>query len=215
MKALHVFDMDGTLLCGSTAAMEVARRTGHSEALRALEARFEAREIDTETFMESIYVMWQGLTPAMVAEAFAASPWLLGIREVCSDIRAHGGWSTVITLSPDFFAMRLLGLGFDHVIASRFSSLPFNGRVESVEILKPSDKVRVVDELRKRYGVAKARCVAYGDSLSDEPLFRHLSATVAVNPTAELARIGRACYVGNNLNDAYAIARSLLIADPR
>jgi phosphoserine phosphatase len=120
----------------------------------------------------------------------------------------------VITLSPDFFAMHLLELGFYHVIASRFPSLPFNGRVESVEILKPSDKVRVVDELRKRYGVPKTRCVAYGDSLSDEPLFRHLKATVAVNPTEELARIGRACYVGNNLNDAYAIAKSLLIANP-
>jgi phosphoserine phosphatase len=207
---LHVFDMDGTLLRGSTASLEIARAFGAVDALIALESSFMGGDIDTRTFAVAIHELWQGLTPAAVAAAFAASPWLRGIREVCDDIRSRGEKSAVITLSPDFFAVHLTALGFDDVVASRFPAVPFAGPVDPAGILTADDKVRVVAELLARHQLPWEHCVAYGDSRSDVPLFRRLSRTVAVNADPHLDGIAAVRYHGDDLAEAYALGRTLL-----
>ncbi|MFD0690247.1 HAD family hydrolase [Actinomadura fibrosa] len=207
---LHIFDMDGTLLAGSTANLEVARQLGTLPELHELEARFAAGTLDTRGFSLEIHRLWQHLTPAAVAAAYAAGPWLEGIAEVCADIRARGEHSAVITMSPDFFARHLLDLGFDDVVASRFPPLPFTAPLDTAGILTPADKVRIADELRARHGLMAEECVAYGDSMSDAPLFRHLPNTVAVNADHHLADIAALDYRGGDLTEAYALARTLL-----
>ncbi|GIH16997.1 HAD family hydrolase [Rugosimonospora africana] len=213
MGILHVFDMDGTLLRGTSACQEVARVLGDLERLAALDARFSAGEVDSPGFALAVREMWFDLTPAIVASAFAAGPWLAGIERVCADIRRRGERSAVITLSPDFFASRLLESGFDDVIASRFPPLPFTAPVDPAGVLSPADKVTIVERLRARYGVPRSRCVAYGDSMSDAPLFRHLDATVAVNADHHLEGLGAASYRGDDLTEAYALGRALLAGD--
>lgn len=159
--SLHVFDMDGTLLEGTTASLEIARHRGSTEQLVELEARFAAGDLDTRGFAAAIHQLWRDLTPSAVADAFAASPWLTGIQEVCTDIREHGDRSVVITMSPDFFAQHLLELGFDDVVASRFPALPFVEPLDPANVLTPYDKVRIVEELRQRHGLSRSQCVAY------------------------------------------------------
>lgn len=210
---LHVFDMDGTLLQGTTASLQIARHLGSAEELVELEARFAAGQIDTRGFAAAIHELWRELTPSAVADAFAASPWLTGISEVCSDIRARGERSMVITMSPDFFAQRLLELGFDDVVASRFPALPFLEPLDPANILTPRDKVRVVDEMCERYDVSRSQCVGYGDSMSDAPLFRQLTKTVAVNADHHLTDLATLSYCGDDLAGAYALGRALLARD--
>lgn len=205
--------MDGTLLEGTTASLQIARHLGSTEQLVELEARFAAREVDTRGFAAAIHELWRDLTPLAVADAFAASPWLTGIPEVCADIRERGERSVVITMSPDFFARHLLGLGFDEVAASRFPALPFVQPLDPANILTPGDKVRIVEEMCSRYGLSRSRCVAYGDSMSDAPLFRQLTKTVAVNADHHLAELATLSYCGNDLAGAYALGRALLTRD--
>lgn len=202
--------MDGTLLKGTTASLQIARHLGCSQELAGLEARFAAGEIGTRTFATSIFGLWQSLTGQAVAEVFGACPWLDGIPEVCADIRERGERSAVITMSPDFFARHLLALGFDDVVASRFPALPFREPLDPDGILTPHDKVRIVDELRARHGLPPSRCVAYGDSMSDAPLFRRLAKTVAVNADHHLAELAAVSYRGDGLPGAYALGRALL-----
>jgi phosphoserine phosphatase len=208
--ALHVFDMDGTLLRGTSASLQVARALGDDRDLVALESRFARAEIDSLGFAATIAGLWSELTPEVVAAAFAAGRWLTGIADVCADIRRRGERSAVITMSPDFFATHLLAWGFDDVVASRFPPPPFRSAVDPAAILTPADKVRVVEELRQRYGVERSRCVAYGDSMSDAPLFRHLDATVAINADAHLEPLAATDYRGDDLTEAYALGRSFL-----
>jgi len=207
---LHVFDMDGTLLYGSSASLQLARVLGNVDDLVALEAQLAAGEVDPPGFAAAAHGMWLELTPALVAAAFAASPWLTGIREVCADIRRRGEWSAVITLSPDFFASHLLNLGFDDVVASRFPPLPFMQPPDPAGILTPLDKVRIVEDLRARYALSRSCCVAYGDSMSDVPLFRHLEVTIAVNADEHLDGLAATSYHGGDLTEAYALARTLI-----
>ncbi|HTF07505.1 MAG TPA: HAD-IB family phosphatase [Asanoa sp.] len=208
---LHVFDMDGTLLRGTSASLQIARATGTVSAVAELEAAFAAGLIDTAGFAVGVHRLWRELTTETVAAVYAGGPWLSGIREVCADIRRRGERSLVVTLSPDFFASLLLAEGVDEVVASRFPAVPFVSPVDPAGILTPADKVRVVEEARARLGVPRSRCVAYGDSISDGPLFAHLGATtVAVNADARLKAVAAAAYDGDDLLAAYAIGRSLV-----
>lgn len=206
---LHVFDMDGTLLHGSTAGMQLAGRLGCLAELLELEDAFAAGKIDTKAFSAAIAVLWQGITADVVLEVFRASPWIAGLPEVLADVRERGERSLVITMSPDFFAELLLDLGVHEVAASRFPPLPLAAIPDPVGILTPADKVTIVESALARHGLSDAECVAYGDSGSDIPLFRRLRRTVAVNAGAELAALAAISYSGSDLREAYRLGRSL------
>jgi phosphoserine phosphatase len=210
VTVLHVFDMDGTLLRGTSAGLRIASVYGGEAELLALESRFAAGDIDTRGFAAAVHGLWTGLTPAVVVAAFTGSPWINGVADVCADIRGRGERSAVITMSPDFFATHLSEWGFDTVVASRFPAPPFTTPVDPAAILTPQDKVRVVEDLRNTYGIDRSRCVAYGDSMSDAPLFRHLDITVAVNADEHLAGLAAVSYRGDDLTEAYALGRAQL-----
>lgn len=205
---LHVFDMDGTLLHGSTAGVQIARRLGCLPDLLDLEESFAAGTMDTRAFSAAIAGLWQGITAEVVLEAFRASPWIGGLPEVLADVRERGERSLVITMSPDFFADGLRGLGVDEVAASRFPPLPLTSIPDPAGILTPADKVTIVDAALARHGLTARDCVAYGDSGSDIPLFRWLPNTVAVNAVAELAELAAIRYDGTDLREAYRLART-------
>lgn len=214
MSLLHIFDMDGTLLCGSTASLELSRSLGCLDELLQLEGEFAERHIDTRGFAQRIHALWRDLTEEDVEAAFSSSPWLTGISQVCTDIRSRGEHSAVVTMSPDFFARRLIDRGVDEVVASSFPVLPFEEELDPSGILDPTDKVRIVDEIRAKYGLSRADCVAYGDSMSDAPLFRTLETTIAVNADDHLLDLASVRYQGSSLLEAYHRVRSLMaIAD--
>jgi len=124
MSFLHLFDMDGTLLRGTTASLEIARRLGCLTELVQLEASFASGALDTRAFARALCDLWGDLTIELVEVTFAEAPWIGGIASVLADIRARGEWSAVITMSPDFFARGLGSIGVDDVVASVFPGLP-------------------------------------------------------------------------------------------
>jgi len=99
--------MDGTLLRGTTASLQIAAAHGSKSELLALEAQFATGAIDTRGFAAAVHRLWADLTPATVVNAFTDSTWINGIAEVCADIRRRGERCVVITMSPDFFATHL------------------------------------------------------------------------------------------------------------
>ncbi|MGA4840627.1 HAD family hydrolase [Streptomyces sp. G45] len=206
MTRLHVFDMDGTLLRGTSASLELARHLGCLPELTALEAEFIAGTVDTYGFADRVCALWGALTPEIAADAFARAPWIGGLPEVLADIAARGERSAVITMSPDFFADGLRALGADDVIASRFPPLPLRTTPDPAGILTPADKVTAVDRLLAAHGLTRDACVAYGDSHSDVPLFRALHHTVAVNAGQTLKSLARHQYDGDDLWTAYETA---------
>lgn len=212
MGALHVFDMDGTLLRGTSAAIEISRRVGRLEPLAELERGFAAEQISAAEFAFATRALWHDLTADMVAEVIADAPWIDGIEDVCADIAARGERSMLITMSPNFFADHLGARGIDVVRASHFPPLPFAGPLDPKGILNPADKVRLAEEERAAHGLPRRACVAYGDSMSDLPLFAVLENTVAINGDSELERAARVAYRGEDLREAYAHGRALLDA---
>jgi|HigsolmetaAR201D_1030396.scaffolds.fasta_scaffold18986_2 phosphoserine phosphatase len=211
VRALFVFDLDGTLLPGSTASLELAAALGAVDELHALEAAFAAGALDTRQFAASVHDLFGRLQAEQVAAAFAGSRLLDGVADVFADIRARGERSLVITMSPDFYATRLHELGCDAVHASRFPAPPYAGVVfDPSGILTPHDKPRLVGHELAAAGLGPERCVAFGDSMSDAPLFRMLRHTVAVNADEHLRDLAAVHYTGDDLWAAYELGRRLL-----
>ena len=209
-RALHIFDLDGTLLRGSTASLEIARALGASEDLVQLESAFALGHLDTRAFARELGALWRGLDSATVDVAFANAPWIGNIERVVADIHERGEHAALITMSPNFFADLLVRFGIDHTAGSGFPALPLISAPEPERILTPESKVGIADGLLSDYGLSREQCVAYGDSGSDVPLFLALEKTVAINATPALAGISRQRYDGDDLWEAYSAARVLL-----
>lgn len=206
MSKLHIFDMDGTLLSGS-ACLEISRHMGQIEAVNEIERRWGLGQVGHVEFYDLCLPLWEGLSEADIDEVFEVTPWLDGVAAVWEDIAQRGEHSAVITLSPQFFAERLLrwGLGSAHGAAVHAGAVP-----DPALVLTPDSKVGVARELMERYGVTDADCLAYGDSSSDVPLFKMLHNTVSVNGTESLREVAAVSFEGSDLREAYAAGRSLL-----
>lgn len=202
--------MDGTLLRDTTASLEISRRLGRVEPMTVLEHRYAGGEIDETAFAAGIHTLWHDLTPQIVAEVVDGAPWIGGIREVCADIAARGETSMLITMSPAFFARHLHRRGVDVVHGARHPEPPLHGEPPAGIALLPADKVRLTEAARADRGLPAGRCVAYGDSGSDGPLFTHLEHTVAVNASPAIEALARVAYRGDDLREAYARGRALL-----
>ncbi|MCF3141893.1 HAD family hydrolase [Streptomyces platensis] len=209
MSKLHLFDMDGTLLHGSAAAVEISRQLGLDREIGELERGFAAGQLTPVQFAQRACALWAAeLTELQVAAAFDGAPWLTGIREVWADIRARGERCAVISLSPAFFVERLLAWGADAAHGSRWPAVPIRQAVEPAGILTSAAKVRIADELCVRYGLTRADCVAYGDSLSDAELFAAVPRSVAVNADHHVSDLASYAYAGRDLREAYALVRT-------
>jgi phosphoserine phosphatase len=206
MSRLHIFDMDGTLLYGS-ACLEISRHLGQIDAVNAIEERWGRGEVGHVEFYELCLPLWEGMTEDDVEAVFAGTAWIEGIADVWADIADRGERSAVITLSPQFFADRLLrwGLGSAHGAGVEAGVVP-----DPQTVLTPDAKVGIALELIERYGLSETDCVAYGDSSSDVPLFKALSNTVAVNGTESIREVAAVAYDGTDLREAYAAGRTLL-----
>lgn len=215
MTTLHVFDMDGTLLRGTTASIEIARALNRLPDLLELERSFAEGALTTYEFAVAAYELYRELTESAVAEIFAASPWMTNITEVMADIRQRGEFSLVITMSPAFFADLLTTMGVAEVRASRFPPLPMRQPPDPASILTPASKITIVDETLAKYGIPSWRCVVYGDSASDLPLFGQVRRGVAVNAIPELRGVAAASFDGLDLWGAYQAGRDLLGAASR
>lgn len=199
---LHVFDMDGTLLPGTTASLEIARAIGGLERLHDLEAAFRRGVLDTKGFAAELHRGWEQLTPEVVRRAFDAAPKLTGIEDLVGLLHDRGDVAVVISMSPDFFVRQFLSYGFDEAVGSTFPPLPFREELDPAGILSFEDKPKLVHKMCERYGILPARTLAYGDSQSDVPLFKQVGISVAVNADAAVRSLATVHYAGEDLRVA-------------
>ena len=202
----HIFDLDGTLLRGTTAALLLAQVLRKENALRALEERFGADKHASSEFAQHLHATW-GVVPTTAAvEAFANAPLLDNIETVLRDIQARGERACLITLSLDCFAELFLPLGFDAVYSSTFprdARTPF----DPGKILFAEDKPRLARDFCAAYGLRLEEAVAYGDSISDAYLFEVVGYRISVNGDHHLRNLCDIEIRGNDLYEAYRAAR--------
>jgi phosphoserine phosphatase len=205
----HVFDMDGTLLHGTTAPLLLASALGGGDGLAVLEERFATGAMTALEFGRELHAMWGVVAPEIAQQAFSAAPVLDNLPQVLADIRAGGERACLITMSPDYFAEQFLDFGFDAVFASRFPR-DANVPLDETGILEPRDKPRLAARFCEEHSFRLRDAVAYGDSMSDVLLFREVGVRIAVNADHHLADLADVAIDGTDLLPAYDAARRLL-----
>lgn len=205
-KRLFAFDMDGTLLPKTTGLLELAKTLGTLKELQRLEAKFSEGKLDTVGFTKEISALWGPISDDTAQAAFEGAPKLEGVSEVISHIREIGGVSCVVTMSQDVFANRFMDFGFDHVIATPYP--PHHGNDFS-RVLRPVDKISVLQKLSSERGLQFNRTVAFGDSLSDVELFSHLTHSIAVNGDQHVSEYAAFSYDGNSILEAFQDSKFL------
>lgn len=202
----HIFDMDGTLLRGTTASLLLAKVLGRESELRSLEERFAGGGHTNVEFARTLHEAWGVVSFDDAREALETAPLLRNVGPVLDDIHAHGEHACLITMSPDYFAELLAPLGFDAVYASRFPR-EVGAALDAADILQFEDKPRLARDFCNERGVRVAEAVAYGDSMSDVPLFEEVGYRISVNGDHHLAEIADVAITGDDLQTAYAHAR--------
>lgn len=204
----HIFDMDGTLLHGTSACALLARTLGRLDELEALERRLLSGATTGADFARALHEMWGILEPEVVRRAFAAAPVLANVREMLADIRSRDERACLITLSPDYFAEQFLDFGFDAVFASRF---PRSARepLDVAGVLGPEDKPRIAARFCADHGLGLRDAIAYGDSMSDVFLFEAVGVRVSVNGDHHVAERSDVAVQGRDMLVAYRAAREL------
>lgn len=203
MKRLFIFDMDGTILPKSTGLIELSKQLGTEKKLFELEALFSKRKLDTFEFTNLISEMWGEIDPNTSLQAFNNATKLSDISKCLEEIKKRGDISCLITMSQDVFANNFLSFGFDHVFSTTY---PPNTQCKP-KILTPEDKPLIAKEICQKYGMNFMDSVAFGDSLSDEPLFNQLTETVAVNASSALREMSKYSYIGDSILEAYKLVK--------
>jgi phosphoserine phosphatase len=180
------FDLDGTLLRGTTCSLVLARSMGHLAAVEELERAYDAYEIDNIAFAAEEAKHFAGATAGSIRQHLSGAPWIGGVAETLDTLTSAGVTPLLATLAWTFAGEQL-----EH--AHRFAALggaamdyengQLTGRV--ARHIDEEGKRRFVEDWCARHGHRIGDVAAIGDSRSDIPLFRAAGMSIALNASAE------------------------------
>ncbi len=180
------FDIDGTLVTGTSSGSFIAQRLGHAHEVDKAEARYAAGDIDNHAVCIIDAHGWSGTSAAQVSAWLEDLPLIDGIDEALR-------WCKSQNLVP-----MLASLAWDPVgahLARRFGFAAHCGpKLDTTNATYTGEVAATFDEHDKRdfaitscrrVGVLPARCIAIGDSRSDLPLFEAVGFSVAFNASPD------------------------------
>jgi phosphoserine phosphatase len=179
-RGLVCFDVDGTLVPGTSSCAWVAAALGHEAELVAAEAAYAAGEMTNQEASVIDARGWAGHTEAEVLARLATMPLVAGIAETVAWCRDHD-------LRPILTTLAWTPVG--RMLAGRFGFAAYCGPVPEAVGGRYTGRVAGhFDEFGKRdfalsQGFAPEHCVAIGDSRSDLPLFAAVGTSIAFNAT--------------------------------
>jgi phosphoserine phosphatase len=205
------FDLDGTLIPGTTSSHHLATVLGHAEELGSYEEAYAAGRVTNQEVSEFDARWYQGLPLEDMHRHLERVPVLDGIKETVAQLRAMGYRVVLGTIAWQFIAEWFRSrYGFDDECGTGLEvdgTGRFSGLVSAH--FDELDKVAFVRAVAAEHGVAMGRCVAVGDGHSDVPLFRAVGASIALNATAEAREAATCCLTTADLRDVLPLIAAL------
>jgi len=207
------FDVDGTLVPGTSSSAFLAGFLGHRDELSEAEDAYARGAMDNRQVSELDAAAWAGVPEGRVAGWLDGLPLVTGITETVAWCRRNGLAPVLATLAWSPVGGHLSErFGFDAFSGPRLetSGGRFTGRV-----------ARHFDEYGKRdFALAHARglalapgaCGAVGDSRSDLPLFASVGLSVAFNASADARAAATVAVDGEDLRDVLPALSRLVAA---
>jgi phosphoserine phosphatase len=200
---LACFDLDGTLVRGTSVSRHLADRFGQGEAMDEMERRYAAGEISNAVVAEEQARAFRGVPLPRIVGELDDIACIGGIDATLSALRGWGIESVLGTVTWTFAAEEF---------GRRHGFLAVSGtEVELDAEGVPTGAVsRNFDEWDKREfvatycaenGIDLAECIAIGDSRSDVPLFGAVGFSIALNATPQAREAASVAIDAEDLTD--------------
>jgi phosphoserine phosphatase len=216
LRGLVCFDVDGTLVPGTSSSQYLAGFLGHLEALRSAEEAYALGSLSNQDVSIIDARGWRGHHRGEIAAWLDGLPLVDGITDVVA-------WCVRHDLTPILTTLAWEPVGA--FLCERFDFASACGPRLAIEDGRYSGEVAAhLDEFGKRdfalalaakYNVDLGHCAAVGDSRSDEPLFAVVGLGVAFNGSARLRELAGASVEGEDIRAVLPALDQWLTATPR
>lgn len=183
---LACFDLDGTLVTGTSVSQHLADRLGQSEQMAALERRYAAGEISNSVVAEETATNYRGIPLEKVVAHLSDIPCIRGIDATLAVLGERQIESLLCTVTWNVAAEEFRRRhGFAAVSGTE---LELEGGIPTGSVRRHFDewdKLDFVVSHCQAREIDLAHCIAIGDSRSDIPLFRAVGFSIALNATPQ------------------------------
>jgi phosphoserine phosphatase len=182
-KRMLLADMDSTMI-RQECIDELADMAGVGAQVAAITARAMNGELDFEGALKARLALLTGLDAGVIARVLAERiTFMPGGRALVATMRANGGYAALVSGGFTAFTGPVAeALGFDEHRANEL--LVADGRLLGVPaepILGREAKVRALEEITARLGLAEADVMAVGDGANDLGMLKRAGAGVALH----------------------------------
>ncbi len=181
------FDLDGTLVRGTSTSQHLADLLGYGAVIQDLEDKWHRGQISNRDFANAEARYFAGLPLSRLSTLLDDLPLIDGFPETVAALRDRGIHPIISTVAWRFAA---------RVISERFGFADTSGVEMSVDHagcltgrverhFEEGDKISFVKAHCQRHGVSMSQAIAIGDGRSDIPLFGQVGFAVALNATPQ------------------------------
>jgi phosphoserine phosphatase len=205
-----VFDLDGTLLRGTTVSLLLAQWLGRTAQITELERAFTAHEISNRLVADTSAGWLAGHRVTDAWRVLAGGPWIDGMGETFKALTAAGVSLLLGTVTWRFAAEMLQQ-------RHGFAAVSGTGMQAAGDVLSgivshhfdEHDKARFVEDWCAQHGRPMSDVAAVGDSRSDVPLFRRVGYSIALNATPDARAVATRTLDTEDLRDVLALLQPI------
>lgn len=203
-----VFDLDGTLLRGTTVSLLLAQWVGREGEIAELERAFRAHEIPNGVVADTSAGWLSGRSVRETWRLLMDGPWIDGMAETFGVLTAAGVSLLLGTVTWIFAAEMLRERhGFAAVSGTEMQSVDgvLSGTIS--RYFDEHDKLRWVEGWCAQNGYSMSQVAAVGDSRSDVPPFHGAGLSIALNATPDARAVATHTLDTDDLRDVLALLK--------
>jgi phosphoserine phosphatase len=201
-----VFDLDGTLLRGTTVSLLLAQWLGREGEITELERAFHAHAISNSVVADTSAGWLAGKSVAEAWRVLEDGPWIDGMAETFQ-VLAGAQVSLLLGTITWSFAAEMLRESYGFAAASGTEMRVVDGVLSGTvsRYFDEHDKARFVEDWCAQHGYSMSQVAAIGDSRSDVPLFDRAGLSIALNATSDARAVATHVLDTENLRDVLAL----------
>jgi phosphoserine phosphatase len=203
MIKLATFDLDGTLITGTTTTLFLAQKLGFKQWTPEFEADWK-KGLYNNNFQvaREIARQFQGVSLDTVHGLYPGVPRIANIGPTITALKKRGIVVLLGSITWSFFVeLYAAEYGFDSCCGTKMKITDniLTGEIENY--CTNQDKLQFFLTACREHGISLSETIAIGDSLSDHPIFKEAGKSIALNADPATKKIATHSLDTDNLLD--------------